>query len=67
MEQLHKLTHEELVELLSNVTAKYTELLADRKTGSEEFIEFKKKLKALQQEYEARKNPTSDNITIFSE
>ena len=46
MEQLHNLTHEELVELLSNVTAKYTELLADRKTGSEEFIEFKKKVES---------------------
>lgn len=60
IEDLHKKTEEELFDLLSNYTSKYTHMVLERNMSSQEFFDCKMIVRYLQSEIEARKHPEKD-------
>jgi hypothetical protein len=56
IEDLHKKSEEELIDLLSNYTSKYTQMVLARDLSSQEFYDCKMIVRYLQGEIEARRN-----------
>ena len=58
--ELHNKTEAELMDMLSNYTAKYSQMVLERDLYSKEFFECKMMVRYLQSEIEARKHPDKD-------
>jgi hypothetical protein len=65
MEQIHTLADNELIDMLSVYTFRYTQMIVQRDLQSTEFMECKRMVKFLQQEIEARKHPDPENVLIL--
>lgn len=55
IEDLHKKSEEELIDLLSSYTSKYTRMVLERDLSSQEFYDCKMIVRYLQGEIEARR------------
>ena len=67
MEDLHKIDYATLVDLLSEYTARYTQLISERNMTTKEFYECKIILKLIQKEIEVRENPKEDNSLFLQD